>query len=49
MRRCVPKICLVIPAVAFGMVLAWCMPQKLLLVLLSLLLIVLGVVLIIKK
>ncbi|MBR0415433.1 MAG: hypothetical protein IJI67_10265 [Clostridia bacterium] len=48
MRRCIPKICIIIPAVASGMVLAWCMPQKFLLVLLSLMLIVLGIALIIK-
>ena len=32
MRRRVPKVLIVIPAIAFGMVLAWCMPQKFLLV-----------------
>lgn len=48
-RRHTPKIILIIPAIAFGMVLAWCMPQKFLLVLLSLMLMILGVILIIKN
>ena len=48
-RRHVPKIIIIIPATAFGMVLAWCMPQKFLLVILSLMLMVLGILLIIKN
>ncbi|MBQ3431908.1 MAG: hypothetical protein IJG23_03895 [Clostridia bacterium] len=44
-----PKVLIVIPAIAFGMVLAWCMPQKFLLVILSLLLIILGVAFIMKS
>ena len=49
MRRRVPKVLIIIPAIAFGMVLAWCMPQKLLLIILSLLLIILGVAFIVKS
>ena len=48
-RRRTSKVMIAIPAIAFGMVMAWCMPQKALLIILSLMLMILGLLLIIKN
>ncbi len=41
-------VLIIIPALGLGMFLAWCFPQKALLVLLAILIIIMGIALIVK-